>query len=114
VAEAQAARDPRVATLVLPALNDMFDVATARYVSTQNHPPLIIFVTLLVLAALCAALAGFGMAGNKYRSWLHILCFAGSLLMAVYVILELEFPRRGFIRVDRFDQTLVDLRESLE
>ncbi len=114
VAGAQAAADPRVAALLLPALNEMFDTATARYLSSQTHPPAIIFITLLVLASLCAALAGYGMAGSKHRSWLHILCFAGSLLMAVYVILELEFPRRGLIRVDRYDQVLVELRDSMK
>jgi hypothetical protein len=31
----------------------------------------------------------------------------------VYVILDIEFPRRGPIRVDAFDQVLVDLRQSM-
>lgn len=31
----------------------------------------------------------------------------------LYVLADLEFPRRGFIRVDAFDQALVDLRRSI-
>jgi hypothetical protein len=38
-----------------------------------------------------------------------------SLIMAttVYVILDLEFPRLGIIRIDAFDQVLVELRQSM-
>ena len=32
---------------------------------------------------------------------------------AVYVILDLEVPRAGLIRVDSFDQVLVEVRESM-
>jgi len=35
------------------------------------------------------------------------------MAVSVYVILDLEFPRLGLIRVDAFDQALVDLRESM-
>jgi hypothetical protein len=33
---------------------------------------------------------------------------------SVYVILDIEYPRFGFIRVDVFDQALVGLRESMK
>jgi hypothetical protein len=32
---------------------------------------------------------------------------------AVYVIIDLEYPRLGLIRVDTFDQALVDLRAGM-
>jgi len=35
------------------------------------------------------------------------------MALAVYVILDLEFPRLGLIRFDAFDQALVELRESM-
>ena len=35
------------------------------------------------------------------------------LAVAVYVIIDIEFPRLGFIRVDAFDQALVELRQSM-
>lgn len=113
VGSLQEARDARFGTLVLPALNEMFDVATARYLASQTHPPGVIYALLLILALVCALLAGHGMAGGKRRSWLHILLFVGSLLMAIYVIVEIEFPRRGLVRIDRYDQLLVDLRQSM-
>jgi hypothetical protein len=53
------------------------------------------------------------MAG-KERSWLHILGFVITTVITVYVILDVEAPRRGLFRVDAFDQVLVDLRASMK
>jgi hypothetical protein len=39
---------------------------------------------------------------------------AAAMSIALYVILEIEFPRLGFIRVDAFDEVLVDLREQMK
>jgi len=40
--------------------------------------------------------------------------FAVVISLAVYVILDIEFPRLGLIRVNAFDQALVDLRASMQ
>jgi hypothetical protein len=104
---------PDAIKLLLPALNEMFDITTTRTMATQAHPPVVIYGMLIVLALASALLAGFGMAGSKSRSWLHILGFAGVMAVAVYVIIDLEFPRLGLIQVDTFDQALVELRASM-
>jgi len=31
----------------------------------------------------------------------------------IYVILDVEYPRVGFIRIDQTDQVLIDLRKSM-
>ena len=36
------------------------------------------------------------------------------MALAVYVILDMEFPRFGLIRVDAFDQALIDVRASMQ
>jgi len=100
--------------LLLPALNQMIDITTTRTMAAQTHPPTIVFVMLGGLALVSALLAGYGMAGSTTRSWLHMLGFAGILAVTVYVILDIEFPRLGLIRVDAFDQALVELRESMK
>ena len=48
------------------------------------------------------------------RSWLHTICFAAIVSLTVYVIVDLEFPRLGLIRVDAADQALLELRESMQ
>ena len=105
---------PDAIKLLLPALNDMFDITTTRTMAAQIHPPVVIYGMLIALALASALLAGYGMASSKSRSWLHILGFAAVMAVAVYVIIDLEFPRLGLIRVDTFDQALVELRASMK
>jgi hypothetical protein len=59
-------------------------------------------------------MVGYGMAGSKKRNWLHMLGLSFVIGTSVYVILDIEYPRFGFIRVDVFDQALVGLRESMK
>jgi hypothetical protein len=33
--------------------------------------------------------------------------------LALYLIIDLEYPRVGVIRVDSFDRALVEMRESM-
>jgi hypothetical protein len=104
---------PAAPMLLLPALNAMFDITTTRTMALQMHPPIIIFIMLFGLALSASLLAGHGMTGSKVRIWFHMLGFALVMAVVVYVILDIEYPRLGLIRVDSFDQALIDLRESM-
>ena len=99
---------------VVSSLNEMFDVQNKRVNAARTHPPLVIYVMLAFFALIAALLAGFGMAGGKARSWLHVIGFAAVLSITVYVILDLEYPRHGLVRVDAFDRTLIELRKSMD
>jgi hypothetical protein len=105
---------PAATILLLPALNQMIDITTTRTMATQMHPPVVIFVLLFGLALASALLAGYGMAGGKSRNWIHMLGFAAVMAVATNVILDIEYPRLGLIRVDAFDQVLVDVRDSMQ
>ncbi len=105
---------PAATMLLLPALNQMIDITTTRTMAGQMHPPTIIFVMLYGLALASALLAGYGMTGGRSRDWLHMLAFAVVLALAVYVIIDIEYPRLGLIRVDAFDQVLVEVRASMK
>jgi hypothetical protein len=92
----------------------MIDITTERVAATEDHPPIVIFLLLAAIAMATSLMAGFEMAGAHRRSWLHIIGYALILSVAVYVILDLEFPRLGLIRVDAFDHYLVDVRASMK
>ena len=47
-------------------------------------------------------------------SWFHILGFAFIMSLTIYVILDLEFPRLGLIRIDYVDQLLIDVRQGMK
>ena len=100
--------------LLLPALNAMFDITTTRTEALKNHPPSIIFAMIGVLSLGASLLAGYGMAGGKLRSWVHIVGFAAVMALTIYVIVDIEYPRLGMIRVADADRVLVELRESMK
>ncbi len=99
---------------VIPALNEMFDIAATRNAAAQIHPPAIIFIMLGALALMSSLLAGYAMAGGRSRSWIHVIGFALILATTVYVILDLEFPRLGMVRIDSSDRILVELRATMK
>jgi hypothetical protein len=115
LAQAAASRDnrPQVATLVLPALNEMFDLGASRYAAGKYHISLVIVALLLLLSLLASLLAGSGMAAARRRNWLHMIIFAALVTLTLFVILDLELPRHGLIGMGKFDQILVDLRQSM-
>lgn len=100
--------------LLLPAVNEMIDVTTRRTTALRTHPPTIIFGMLWGLILASALIAGYAMAGGKSRSWVHAAVFALVLSGTAYVIWDLEYPRRGFIRVDAADQLLRDVRNGMK
>ena len=113
-AAAQAAPGSAASVLLLPALNAMFDIANVRTWVTQMHPPQVVFLMLAALALGCALIAGHGMSAAPERNWLHMVAFALVLASAVFVIVDLEYPRLGFLRVDSFDQAIVEVRRGME
>jgi hypothetical protein len=100
-------------THLLPALNQMFDAAHTRVAMARIHPPKVIFATLIVLTFISALLVGHGMAGRKSRSWIHIFGFVITMAATICLILDLEYPRLGLIRIDAMDQVLVELRQTM-
>jgi hypothetical protein len=99
-------------TVLLPALNEMIDITTTREEAMHLHPPPAVFVMIGVLTLIASVFAGYGTAG-KARSWIHAVAFAGVLSMSLFVIIDYEFPRLGFIRVDAADALLTDVRRSM-
>jgi hypothetical protein len=98
---------------LVPALNTMFDITITRFAATQFHTPFVVFILLIGLALVAALLAGYQMSAAKKRCWLHVTLFVATFTLAIYVIMDLESPRLGIIRMDSTDALLKDLRESM-
>jgi hypothetical protein len=112
-----ATRDPSLASsrmLLLPALNAMIDITTTRTMAARSHMPGFIYLLLVVLALVGGLVGGYAMSVSPKRSLVHSVGFALVLAFTIYVILDLEFPRKGLIRLDTYDQVLIDLRATME
>jgi hypothetical protein len=104
----------QAARLLLPALNEMFDVATTRAVAAETHAPNLVFAMLGLLALVCSFIAGAATAHSPRAGFVQVLAFPVILVVTVYVILDLEYPRAGLIRIDAVDQVIADVRESMK
>lgn len=105
--------DTPQSALVVAAMNTMIDVANSDTMATKIHPPAIIFVMLGLLVLTSSFLAGYAMAGSRSHQWIHSVCFAVIIAMTVYIILDIEYPLVGLIRIEAMIQTLVELRQSM-
>lgn len=104
---------PSTEQLVVSSLNEMFDLATTRIAETRIHPPGIVYWMLVAFALAAALLAGYQSAGEKDYDWVHKLGFAAIIALTVYVILDIEHPRFGLVRLDAIDQVLVEVRAGM-
>ncbi len=98
--------------LVLPPLNEMFDIVETRTALSRHHQPAVVLLMLLVLGVACAGLAGAATAEGGRRRVGHQIAFAAAVALTTWVMIDLEFPRTGLIRLG--DDSLIELRASLE
>jgi hypothetical protein len=60
-----------------------------------------------------ALMAGYSMKSSG-RDWVYSVALALAVTLTVYTILDVEYPRRGWIRLSDRDQTLISLRDSMK
>jgi hypothetical protein len=99
--------------IVLPAINDMIDVTTDRIVAARTSIPGLVLGLLLIMALVSALTAGYAKAKRKRRSLLHDVLYAIAVAATVYVVLDIDNPRFGLIRLDATDKILRDLSDSI-
>jgi hypothetical protein len=100
--------------LLLPALSETFDGVERERVARRIHPSPLIYVMFGISALATALFAGYGMASGTVRNWMYTVGIAASVSIATYVIIELEYPRLGLVRVSGMDQVLVEARDSMK
>lgn len=114
IVESRNPATPSTATMLfMPALNAMIDITSTRVTATENHPPPVVFVLLGGLSLIGSLLVGYSMAENQKRNFPHSIAFAAILTLAIYVIIDIDFPRVGLIRINSADHMLSDLAETM-
>jgi hypothetical protein len=98
--------------LLLPSLNAMIDITGTRRATFNMHPPAIVFWLLFAFSGGTAFLAGYSMK-IRNRSWFHMFALTLAITLTIYATLEIEYPRRGLIRLTDSDQNLIHLRDSM-
>lgn len=109
-----AAEKPEVVVsgLFIQALNDMIDSYGRRDAALARHVPYEILFLLFATFVLTGGVVGYaaGVAGHRPSITTHVLVIL--IVVLSFVILDLDRPRRGLIRIDQ--SSLVDLGAAID
>lgn len=100
-----------MAQLLMQSISDMFETAHMGMNLCKVHPPAIIFLLMIFLAGLGAFLIGYDSTENKQKRPIHTICYIALTAVTIYIIMNLEFPRTGFIQYEYFDKIITDVRD---
>ena len=113
VAASRADSSQVTSLVVLPAINDMIDVTTARTLFLHTHMPTLILVLVCVVALMSGLMAGYAMSLRGRRSSLHTIAYAACVSATLFAALDLDNPDEGFIHLSTAEALLENLRQSI-
>lgn len=104
--------DPRAVTTgaFIKSLNDMFDAQGKRNALLQMHVPEVVLILLFVVFIASVGIIGYssGLGGKRIAAPTILIAFLISMI--VFIIIDLDRPKRGIIQVDQ--TIMVELRQS--
>ncbi len=97
-----ARRDARSTTLPLfvASLNDTINLSTEEAAVLGSQIPDIVIVGILLIAFIASAMMGYGFGRQGQRAIVFKALFALVLALALGLVLDLDRPQRGLIRVN--------------
>lgn len=94
---------------MIPALNDMINIADKRDAIKNATVPNAIWKILFTIILFASFTVGYSNIG-KQKNHILALVFSLSVVFAVYLILNLDRPRRGPINLNSTEKNIVDLK----
>jgi hypothetical protein len=90
-----------VDALMLQSMNDVYDSDTIRMAANRDHLPAIILMMLVLVAGVSLGVTGYagGLAARRSLVMTSVLAF--MITAVTYVILDLDHPRSGLVRVSQ-------------
>ena len=98
--------------LMVPALNDMFDLSTTRLIGELARVPNSIVWMLFVLSWTSAFFLGYMSARKGPIDWYLTTGFCVLTSVVIYITLDIDRPRRGFIQLNTSHNAMLELREN--
>jgi hypothetical protein len=98
------------AGLLLQSLNEMIDLDTKRIGAARNHIPGLVLVSLVVVAMVAMGWVGAAFGSNGQHAALSTLVICAVITFVITVIIDLDQPRFGLIRVAQ--TPLTDLQRT--
>ena len=89
----------------------MIDIVSTREAGRKSIVPRIILYILFILTFLSSFLTGYGTKGHERRRVL-VVAFALMTTLALYMVIDLDRPRQGFINLNSAQQEMINLRSN--
>jgi hypothetical protein len=105
-------KEPFRASLLLQSLNEVINVDAARWMAFQNHVPEAVICVIALVGLLAALVVGYTFGLGGLRQPFSICALSLAITLVLTVIIDLDRPREGFIRVSQ--QPMVDLQKQLQ
>ncbi len=112
IARQAAAEDGRPVTsgFFIQSLNDLIDSYGRRNASLDRHVPEVVLHLLFGTFLLAAAIVGYAAGLAEHRASFVTYLMVGLIALLVFIVIDLDRPRRGFIEVDH--GPLIHLRSA--
>ncbi|HSN81764.1 MAG TPA: hypothetical protein VLS88_04245 [Polyangiales bacterium] len=120
IASRAAKEDPNPVTsgLFVQALNDLIDAYGTRDAALERHVPEVVLFLLYGTFILTGIVLGYGARVSGHRSSFATYILIGLVVVLAFVIVDLDRPRRGMIKVDQGSlhglKTAIDLAQREE
>lgn len=92
--------NPAITMAILPPVNEIIDQYGERRAALRRHLPPLVVGLLIASAALATFAIGFGNGLSGKRHTVMTLSFTILAAVTLWTTIDLDFPRRGVIRVD--------------
>lgn len=99
---------------MMPALNAMIDIVTEREAASVATVPESVLILLFIISLCCSFFIGYCLEPGKRLNQLAVAGFIFLTTVVIYVIIDLDRPRRGIITMDNNQQYIKDLREMVK
>ena len=88
-------------TATLTSMNEMFDLASTRQALIEAHIPNMVMAVLIGFAVATAYLLGYGSAHERQDHNAATTIVFALVAIAIALIIDLDRPRLGFIKIDQ-------------
>jgi hypothetical protein len=99
------------AVLVLQSLNETFNINEKRRAALDNHVPVTVITLLAAVALGALGFIGYGYGLGGRRRHISTALFALLIAMVFTIIVDMDQPRSGLIRVD--EESMLRLQDAM-
>lgn len=98
---------------MIPAVNNMMDSVSKREESRNAHIPGTILLLLFLLCFAGSFIVGYA-GKSKKTDWVVLFSYSFMTVLTIYIILDLDRPRRGILKSNKTHESMQGLFDTIE